>query len=398
MTTAPPAIESVKTEWDACASGDAGSRSLWRTVEGPAAWQWEPAGLRLAEPGTEWCAVEWDALGSAALAEFGNFGVEVTVSGVAEGAGLSFGPFKDFLTEIAGAGKRRLQLEVDARAGRWQFRVDGRVMSRSRWDSAVHGTGDLLQGTLTLKARNAASVLFEDLVVRPYACSCAISVLITCFRFEQRLRVALRNWCHQSLDAGSYEVLVVNPESPDGTGALLASASRSFPEVRVREVPAEAHLARNKGEMLHRAVRASQGEWLWITDADCLFSPQALGAVLPALRNPSCLYYGTRRHLSDAQTDGLLAGRYDGLTEFDQLAASPEIQRVEEYPWGYTQIVHRSTWDRIPYRQDINHFAHSDDIFAQECKRRNIQPVKMPGLFCLHLNHPFAWWGTESYL
>lgn len=398
MTTLP-SIQCVKAEWDTCAAGDAAARSLWRVVEGPGAWQWESAGMRLADPQAEWCAVEWNTLGPAALEAYGNFLVEVTVSGSAEGAGLSFGPFKDFLVETAAdAGKRRIQLEVDASAGRWSFRVDGRVMARSRWNSAVHSVGDLLTGTLTLKARHASNVLFEDFQIRPYSSSCAISVVVTCYRFEQRLRVTLRNWCHQTLDAGGYEILVVNPESPDGTGALLAATARSFPEVRVREVPAEAHFARNKGELIHRAIRASQGEWLWITDADCLFSPHALAGVLASLNNPSCLYYGSRMHLSDAQTDGLLAGRLDGLNEFDRLAQSREIQRVEAYPWGYTQIVHRSTWDRVPYRKDINHFADSDNVFTQECRRRNIHAVKMPGLFCLHLSHPFAWWGTECYL
>src|SRR5262249_14129751 len=134
------------------------------------------------------------------------------------------------------------------------------------------------------------------------------------------------------------------------------------------------------------------------TDADCLFSPHALAGLLPSLHNTSCLYYGRRLHLSDAQTDGLLSGRLDGLHDFDQLATSREVQRADEYPWGYTQIVHRSTWNRVPYRQDINHFAHSDNIFTEECLRRNIYAVKAPDLFCLHLSHPFAWWGTECYL
>ncbi|MDP9170643.1 MAG: glycosyltransferase [Acidobacteriota bacterium] len=399
MTAAPPAIEDVQVEWHACVAGSVDARELWSVVEGPPAWQWEGDGLRLADPGAEWCATTWHPFGPAALEAFGNFLIEVTVSGCAEGAGISFGPFKDFLAEVRpDAGRRRIQLEVDAAAGRWSFRVDGRVMARSRWDAAVHHTGDLLQGALTFKARQAGSVLFEDFRIRPFSSSCAIAVVVTCYRFQQRLGVTLRNWCHQTLDPGSYEILVVNPESPDGTGALLAAAARSFPEVRIREVRAEASLARNKGELIHRAIRASQADWIWITDADCLFSPNTLAGVLPALQNPSSLYYGRRLHLSDAQTDGLLAGRLDGLHGFDQLAGSREIQRVEEYPWGYTQIVHRSTWNRIPYRKDINHFAHSDDIFAQECRRCNIRMEAVPGLFCLHLSHPFSWWGTDCYL
>jgi len=112
----------------------------------------------------------------------------------------------------------------------------------------------------------------------------------------------------------------------------------------------------------------------------------------------NALYYGQRRHLSAGPTAELLAGRLDGLREFEAVErrASPHAQ--DNAPWGYTQIVHRSTLERVPYRESINQFAHSDSVFIDDCRRRRILPVRVGGLCCLHLDHPFAWHGTDIFL
>ena len=90
--------------------------------------------------------------------------------------------------------------------------------------------------------------------------SCRLSVIMTCFRFLQRLKLALRNWCHQDQDLpfGAFEVLIVNPESPDGTHEHLATVARSFPHIRVHEIAVGADLSTNKGAMINRAFEASR--------------------------------------------------------------------------------------------------------------------------------------------
>jgi hypothetical protein len=67
-------------------------------------------------------------------------------------------------------------------------------------------------------------------------------------------------------------------------------------------------------------------------------------------------------------------------------------------PWGYTQIVHRAILQRVSYREYINHFAHSDSLFIEDCKRQGVIPEQLAGLFCLHLDHSFAWYGTKTFL
>jgi hypothetical protein len=313
---------------------------------------------------------------------------------------LSFGAFKDFLAPLDNDDEaHRLGLEIDVAAGSWAFRIDDRLMRRAWWDASVKSVEDLLDGELRLKVRHAKDVQFRDLKIRKLERACQLSIIITCYRFLQRMRLSLRNWCHQTVPADAYELLVVNPQSPDGTHEHLAAVARSFPHLRVREINVESDLAMNKGAMINRAVEMSRGQWIWLTDADCVFSPDCAAQVLRQLNGQTnFLFFGERRFLSTEQTDALLSGRVDALREFDELAVAAESGRREEFQWGYTQIVHRSTLAKLQYTEEFNHFAHSDGMFAEACKRAGIKPRKVPGLFCLHLDHPFSWYGSEMFL
>jgi hypothetical protein len=390
--------DSLNTMFERSLAADSGARDSWKVTEG-GPWVWQHDGVRI-NNGAEWSALNWQGWDDFKSPALRNFVIEATVSGKAEAAGLSFGPFKDFLVRLdTFSGPRHLQLEIDADVGCWAFRVDGQLMNRSWWDAKVHSVEDLLNGTLTLKAKKAETVLFQNLTLHSLLASCRLSVIMTCYRFLQRLRLVLRNWCHQDLPSGAYEVLVVNPKSPDGTHEHIAAVSRSFPHIRVREIAVEESLSTNKGAMINRAITASRGEWIWLTDADCLFGPTCGAKVLEQVQGrPNHLFYGERRFLTAAQTDALLSGRVDPLRDFDDLSGGAIVRDPERFHWGYTQIVHRSTLDRVHYHEGFNHFAHSDGMFAENCKRFGIVPVQLEGLFCLHLDHPFSWYGTDIFL
>jgi Glycosyl transferase family 2 len=394
-----PLADHVMGEWKQALAGDQHAQAQWQIDEG-GEWVWQSDGVSVRSGGAEWSAFGWQRCSTSTLKDLKNFIVEVTISGEAEAAGLSFGPYKDFLTGLdANSGARHLQVEVDVGAGCWAFRVDGLLMNRCWWDAAVRGVDDLADGTLTLKAKRVKRALFQDLAIHTFQSSCQLSVIITCYRFLQRLRVSLRNWCHQSLPSGIHEVLVVNPNSPDGTHEHLAAVAHSYPHVRVREVAVEANLATNKGVMINRAVDASHGDWIWLTDADCLFSPDCAASVMRQIDGRTQrLFYGQRRYLAASQTAALLANRIDGLREFQALSQRADAREPENAPVGYTQIMHRSTLGRMRYREGVNHFAYSDLMFVEDCRRRGIIPEQIDGLFCLHLDHPFAWHGTSAFL
>lgn len=389
--------EFFAAKWSESLAGDERSRSQWRAHQGN--WVWQPDGFAL-QADSQWASCAWHGYGPQDLKALGSVVIGLTLSGTAEAAGLSFGDYKDFLTPLnATRGRRNLQLEVDFATGCWRFCVDGQLQSRVWWDSAIRSVDDFLNGTLALKAKGTAQVLFEDLTFHAYSSACRISVVMTCFRFAARLRVSLRNWCHQTLPSGAFEVLVVNPGSPDGAREHLEAVACSFPHVRIREIPVDSKLAKNKGAMINQAVRASRGEWIWLTDADCVFAPTAAAEVLKYLQGHAPrLFHGQRRHLSGAQTAAMLSGRFDAVRDFEEICRQPMPRAPENLPWGYTQIVSRRVLEQHPYDETINHFAHSDGMFVDKCKRAGIRVEQIPGLFCLHLEHPFAWYGTDMFL
>jgi hypothetical protein len=391
--------ENLASQWQSALAGDASARDLWKITEG-GEWTWRDDGVHLKGSGPEWLGLSWQGWQAEAYRASGNFLIELTVSGKAEAAGLSFGPFKDFLTRLdSGNTTHHLQLEIDAEAGCWVFRVDGQLMNRCWWDSAVAGVEDLINGALTLKAKRVKEVQFQNLTLHTFQTSCRVSIIVTCYRFLQRLRISLRNWCHQDIASGAYELLVVNPQSPDGTHEHLAAVSRSYPHVRVREIPVVSGRVINKGAMINKALAESRGEWVWLTDADCLFSSDCLATVLQQIEGlNNHVFYGQRRYLTATQTDALLAGRIDGLRDFSELSEAATLRAPENAPWGYTQIVHRSTLEKVRYREDFNHFAHSDGTFIDDCKKHSITARQLDGLFCLHLEHPFSWYGTNTFL
>lgn len=392
-----PAIRPAPIAWQPD-QGEALDPADWRVLEGNGSWRRRASEVLLTDAGTDRNALALPEAARDALRANDEVAIEATIAGSAVCAGLSFGPDLDFLAPLpAGSWARRFSLELHADRDAWTFRVDGRLMPP--WLDGTPGARRLLDGVPCLKAVMPREVAFTDVAVRRFSARCRLSVILTCHRFLQRLRIAMLAWCRQDAPTGSFEVIVVNPASPDGTAEHLAAVAASFPNVRIRELyvdePAQ------KSVLINHAVRASAGDWVWLTDADCLFPSNAVQFVLDELdRGPAGeqrLLFGGRRHLRRADTDALLAMALDGVGDFATLAARADARAPQHYPWGYTQIVPRQLLLDIPYREDMRHFAHSDGAFVDACRQRGIEPSPVAGLYCLHLNHPFAWFGTEAY-
>lgn len=384
-----PLVGELRQEWNRSLGGDGQARAHWQVVEG-GHWSWQTDAVCARSSGSEWSAYQYSRADPQALRALKNFVVEVIVSGSAVAAGLSFGPYKDFLVELQPqTGRHRLQLEVNTSADTWAFRVDGRLAERSWWDSAVRNTADLADGTLTFKARRAECVLFQDLCFHTFPGTCELSLIVTCNRLAQHLRVCLRNWLHQSLGPDAYEILVVNSDGPGSIHELLDAVVGSYPHVRVREVSASSMPAVNREALMNRALELSRGQWICLTDSDCLFSPTCAATVLGQIAGRTDrMYYGQRRPLSGAQTAALVSGRLDGLFRFDLLAGGIPPRQPDNSPMGYTQIVHRTALERMWLRGALADFSGNGKSFVENCVRHGIVPEEVPGFFCLRLEHP----------
>lgn len=101
--------------------------------------------------------------------------------------------------------------------------------------------------------------------------------------------------------------------------------------------------------------------------------------------------------LAAAPTRALLAGRVDPAAEFGELARAHGPQAPHSETWGHCQILPRTVAKRVRYCERTRHFAHTGVRFAEDCRAAGLQPRRIPGLLCLHLEHPFAWYGTREF-
>lgn len=92
-----------------------------------------------------------------------------------------------------------------------------------------------------------------------------LSVIIPAYNEEQRLSATLQSvhdFC--SAHAGTFEILVVDDGSHDGTLELIDNFSKVHPEVR----PLSYHPNQGKGHAIRKGILAARGDLLLIDDAD----------------------------------------------------------------------------------------------------------------------------------
>jgi cellulose synthase/poly-beta-1,6-N-acetylglucosamine synthase-like glycosyltransferase len=73
--------------------------------------------------------------------------------------------------------------------------------------------------------------------------------------------------------AGSLEILLVNDQSTDDTGAIMEQWSRVDARMRVVTTEGRIHDLKGKANAIAQAIETSEGEIILTTDADCVVSP-----------------------------------------------------------------------------------------------------------------------------
>ena len=96
------------------------------------------------------------------------------------------------------------------------------------------------------------------------------SIILAARNAEATIERALQSVVQQSL--ASFEIIVVNDGSEDGTEALLQNASRADPRIRLLAHP---H-SRGVSAARNSAIAMAKGDWIAILDADDAFEPERL--------------------------------------------------------------------------------------------------------------------------
>ena len=109
-----------------------------------------------------------------------------------------------------------------------------------------------------------------------------LSVAAPAYNEATGIEAVLTNW-HGFLSAqplASFEIVICDDGSTDGTGDILDRLSLSHPQLRVL------HFAKNQGAAaaLNAAIAATKGDWVLLTDSDGQFAIENLPDMVEALR------------------------------------------------------------------------------------------------------------------
>ncbi len=187
---------------------------------------------------------------------------------------------------------------------------------------------------------------------------------------------------------GAAEVLVIDDHSTDDTVAVVGAIAQRDPRVRLLAMPANGgpSAARNAG------IRAAQGDWVALLDADDAWAPNRLEILLNAAQTFDAEFVADNQFFYDAEAKAITRIPHLGdwkekiITAHDLFAS--EIMGQSEFAYGDLKpLVRRAVYqDRnIWYREDLR-FGEDTIIYAE---------MLLSGVRAVVVNQPLYYYTTR---
>jgi glycosyltransferase involved in cell wall biosynthesis len=135
-----------------------------------------------------------------------------------------------------------------------------------------------------------------------------VSVIVPVFNGSAWIDQCVDSLLNQDFDPRRYEIIIVDNNSTDGSGAIACKS----PRIQLfREPQQGSYFARNTG------IRHSSGAILAFTDADCVPEPGWLTAIDRAMRDESVqVMLGSRRYAAPSRTLHAIAAYEDARVQY----------------------------------------------------------------------------------
>ena len=179
----------------------------------------------------------------------------------------------------------------------------------------------------------------------------SVSVIIPAHDEAERLPATLASLAGLSYP-GSWEVVLVDDRSTDATPSLLARAAREDPRIRVVTIDEPSRRLAPKVNAVRAGIRASTGDVIVTSDADCRYHPHWLEAMVAAFQPGVAMVSGYVETDLDAT-----AGSHGRV---------PLWARIEAADWFSLMLVSRSMlrFGRA-YASSANNQAYLRSAFDQ---------------------------------
>jgi cellulose synthase/poly-beta-1,6-N-acetylglucosamine synthase-like glycosyltransferase len=198
-----------------------------------------------------------------------------------------------------------------------------------------------------------------------------VSVIVAARNEEQQIRDLLEHLAAQ--DYPRFEIIVVDDRSTDGTGRILRHAGTRFPTLKIITVTDTSGDMPAKKNALEQAIKASKGEILCFTDADCLPQVTWVRSLVRCFDEQTGLVAGYSPYQVEAaeQPDSLFLD----FVRFEELRGA--IWSAGSIRWGLGWLCtgrnlayRRKVWDEVEGFEKIKHsISGDDDLFLQLVRR-----------------------------
>ena len=193
--------------------------------------------------------------------------------------------------------------------------------------------------------------------------SCYLSVVIPAYNEEGRLPETLARLNAYLADRPyTWEVVVADDGSEDGTAAIVQEFARTHSGFRVRSFP---HLG--KGAAVKQGMLAAAGEFRFLCDADLSMPIELLGRLLPPDGPSADIVIGSReasgaRRIGEPPGRWLMGRVFNGFT---RLLATPGIKDTQ---CGF-KVFRREPAEALFAAQTLDGFAFDAEILFLARKR-----------------------------
>ena len=211
-------------------------------------------------------------------------------------------------------------------------------------------------------------LLFPALVVlrallrpRPHASADIappVSIVIAAYNEAATIGAKLENLLSLDYPRDRLEVVIASDGSEDGTDEIVRAHANGT--VRLLSLP-----RRGKAEALNAAVAAASGEILVFSDANSIYAPDAVRALVRPFADPTVGgVAGDQRYLVAGGSDGVAAGE-QSYWDFDRLLKLTESRAGNVISaTGAIYAVRRSLFRPVPVGV-TDDFATSTSVIAQ---------------------------------
>lgn len=204
----------------------------------------------------------------------------------------------------------------------------------------------------------------------------SVSIIIPARNEEANIERVVRS---AALQPDALEILVVDDQSQDRTGEILARLAEEIPllkTIRVDSLPA-GWLGKNYA--LATASRAARGEWFLFTDADTEHRPGSLAALLARAQNADLLSLSPGQVTEcwwEKSITPLIYSRLARLYKFDEVS---DPQSPAAAANGQYLLIRREAYQRAGGHEAVRSEILEDVELARRVKASGGKLVFLPG-------------------